>query len=144
MRLMFGSVLTDILACVCLQNLEHALALARMPAGPRVPQESTPSGEMYHCGVCGHTTRSSRGMKYHQDKHRGIYPYTCPYCNKGHLGTSNLRRHLNSVHNIRDPLRCLYCTSIEAKVTDYVKHVGSCTLRPVEAGDMPVNTGGKL
>ena len=91
---------------------------------------STPD-KQYKCQECGHTTRSSVGMYYHQNQHRGIYPYYCPYCNKGHTGTSHLRGHLRTNHRIQEPLRCAYCSVIVAKIVDYVKHVRACPQRPL-------------
>ena len=112
-------------------------AVAMQPAGPvRSPQSSTSSvstksGELYRCEECGHTTASHVGMYYHQNKHKGIYPYHCPYCNKGHSGTNHLRGHLKSTHNIIEPLQCMFCGMTVEKIAEYVKHVRDCSHRPV-------------
>ena len=90
--------------------------------------------QLYHCNMCNHTTKSSTGMYYHKNQHRGVYPYYCPYCQKGHCATANLKSHLKNQHNILpSPLlfHCLYCRKgITDKLVDYVRHVNSCVSAP--------------
>ena len=123
-----------------------AHSLATQPTGQirvRTPHSSAPSmsyrdgvsstktgdPQEYICKECGHTTKSQVGMYYHQNKHKGIYPYYCPYCDKGQTGTTNLGSHLKSKHNIEKPFRCMFCPTVEAKVTEYIRHVHGCPHR---------------
>ena len=106
---------------------------------------SSPQGpKLYHCKECGHTTKSSVGMYYHQNQHKGIYPYYCPYCKKGHSATANLKSHLKTQHGVGGQvLHCLHCrVAITEKLVDYVKHVNGCAQAASTVMDASGGEGG--
>ena len=48
----------------------------------------------YPCSIYHKSCRTARGLVLREGLHRGVYPYTCPFCGRGFYGNSNLRGHL--------------------------------------------------
>lgn len=82
-------------------------------------------GLVFRCLQCAHITKTHVGMYYHINQHKGIFPYYCPLCSQGQLGTTNLGRHLRSAHKMIQ-LECWRCDLKFNKVLDYVKHMKQC------------------
>ena len=58
-----------------------------------VPRDQ-PNKKPLSCRHCSRTFLSAWGLKLHEDIHRGIYPYKCPYCGNGFSSQTILCRHL--------------------------------------------------
>ena len=66
------------------------------------------------------------------DQHRGIYPYYCPYCNKGMLGQKDVKMHLKRWHVNEAAFLCLYCRLDCQRLPDLKRHLEECDRKPVE------------
>lgn len=73
------------------------------------------------CSVCNKSCRTARGLLLHEGLHRGIYPYTCPYCGRGFSGNSNLRGHL-VVHTGVKEFNCDICKRAFRYAKDLRRH----------------------
>ena len=62
----------------------------------------------YRCSVCHKSCRTVCGLVLREGLHRGVYPYTCPFCGHGFSGNSNFRGHL-VVHTGVNEFTCNIC-----------------------------------
>ena len=71
----------------------------------------------HQCQLCGKWLSTRQGLVYHENQHRGIFPYYCPYCSKGMAGTSNLKYHMVE-HVGQQGFLCTHCKE-EGDTTDF-------------------------
>ena len=55
------------------------------------------------------TIKTKCGFQQHMGKHSGIFPYNCPYCNKGINNTQRLKGHLKKHHTGLLGYHCIKC-----------------------------------
>jgi uncharacterized Zn-finger protein len=60
---------------------------------------SAHTGETFVCVTCGKGVATSRNLKRHMLTHSGEKPFQCDICDFRCTQTSNLQRHMRSVHN---------------------------------------------
>ena len=58
---------------------------------------------------CGAVFRHRTGCYTHMRRHRGIYLYHCPYCNKGLSATRDIKYHLRKYHTGLLGYHCVTC-----------------------------------
>ena len=121
-------------------------AQGHVAAGGYSMQQAPHSLPLLLCNTCQFSTQCSKVIKHHVNRHRGIYPYYCPYCGKGVHATSNLRKHLRRWHGVVPPgQRCLHCREDVGgeSVLEYIRHVTECPASREEAGNEVKLTGEK-
>ena len=65
---------------------------------------------------------SRQGLQYHMNKHRGIYPYYCPYCQKGFMATSNVKYHMTE-HVATQDFVCKECRGMLPDLKSLTNHL---------------------
>ena len=63
------------------------------------------------------------GCRYHVQRHAGIYPYHCPYCDKGLACTNDVRHHLRVKHTGKLGFHCIRCGLEFQSVKLLKKHI---------------------
>ena len=58
---------------------------------------------------CGAVLNFEKNYHQHMKRHLGIYPYHCPYCNKGLSATGQMKYHLKSQHTGLMGFHCNKC-----------------------------------
>ena len=58
---------------------------------------------------CGAAIKRRSHFNWHMKKHLGIYPYNCPYCDKGVNNTGMLKEHLKTHHTGINGYHCIKC-----------------------------------
>lgn len=51
------------------------------------------------CPVCGRIVLGPGKLKIHMRKHTGERPFTCEYCEKSFMSSSNINKHIRKVHD---------------------------------------------
>ena len=95
-----------------------------------------PDGPPYKCSQCSESLTTLQGYRYHIQRHSGLYPYYCPYCNKGISCTKDMKTHLKAKHTGVRGFTCMICRQEWQSVHELTAHVqqfrGMCgMLRPV-------------
>ena len=79
---------------------------------------------------CGAILKFKNNYNLHMRKHQGIYPYHCPYCNKGLGATQLVKRHLMTSHTGLLGFHCITCKQEFQNVLQLTLHLqqNSCTM----------------
>lgn len=92
---------------------------------------------------CPAVFTSRSGFKRHILRHQGIYPYHCPYCDKGLSCTNDIKKHLKSVHTGQYGFHCVSCLQQLDSVHALKAHIETCK-RYNENRDRTVNIVPKI
>ena len=68
-----------------------------------------PGTPLYKCRECGRGFKYKPNLVIHERTHKGVYPYHCPYCNKGESATANLKSHMKRFHTGIEAFMCIHC-----------------------------------
>ena len=81
------------------------------PSDDERRQQQTPRSQTYQCDKqgCGSVFKHKRNLTQHRKKHINIYPYNCPYCNKGIGNSKNVKNHLKVNHTGLFGFHCIKC-----------------------------------
>ena len=92
----------------------------------------------YRCTFpgCNTTVKTRQGFLYHVQRHQGIYPYRCPYCNKGMNGTSHVKEHITKHHTGLVGYHCNKCRQDFRSVRDLKIHLDENSCSGGYAGNM--------
>ena len=83
----------------------------------------------YHCPYEGCVAKFTTQLGYvrHKNRHEGIYPYHCPYCNNGYSATKNVKEHLKLQHTGMYGFHCVKCHKEFEKVQLLKSHLAQNT-----------------
>ncbi|EDV91304.1 zinc finger protein 16 [Drosophila grimshawi] len=90
----------------CLQSAPSLVMHLRLHNGERP----------FACDVCPKTFKTNGGLVVHQKRHLKLIEFECEYCGKGFVESSNLKRHIASLHTSDRPHRCTICQHSFARV----------------------------
>nr|XP_057934902.1 zinc finger and BTB domain-containing protein 40 [Doryrhamphus excisus]XP_057934903.1 zinc finger and BTB domain-containing protein 40 [Doryrhamphus excisus] len=79
-------------------------------------------GKMYVCQYCKAVFAQSIELSRHVRTHTGDRPYVCRECGKGHSQASGLTVHLQTFHNLPQPLDCPKCCLSFQTLEEHQKH----------------------
>ncbi|EDW67156.1 zinc finger protein 3 [Drosophila virilis] len=68
------------------------------------------------CDVCPKTFKTNGALVAHQKRHLKLVEFECAYCGKGFVESSNLRRHVASLHTSERPHTCTICQRTFSRV----------------------------
>ncbi|TDG43699.1 hypothetical protein AWZ03_009863 [Drosophila navojoa] len=90
----------------CMQSASSLIIHLRLHNGERP----------FACDVCPKTFKTNGGLVTHQKRHLKLLEYECDYCGKGFVESSNLRRHIASMHTQERPHTCTVCQRTFSRV----------------------------
>ncbi|ALC47758.1 CG7963 [Drosophila busckii] len=61
------------------------------------------------CDSCPKAFKTKAALSTHQKRHLGLMDFKCEYCGKGFVESSNLQRHIASLHTALRPHTCITC-----------------------------------
>lgn len=90
----------------CMQSASSLIMHLRLHNGERP----------FACDACPKTFKTNGGLVTHQKRHLRLLEYACEYCGKGFVESSNLRRHIASLHTQERPHTCTVCQRTFSRV----------------------------
>ena len=69
----------------------------------------SPTKTYMMCTQCDKSFSSQGALDYHMMAHSGKKPFTCSQCDKAFILASQLKRHIQTVHELETPYKCNEC-----------------------------------
>ncbi|XP_023034308.2 zinc finger protein 429-like isoform X1 [Drosophila willistoni] len=63
----------------------------------------------FACANCPKSFKTNGALVSHQKRHQQLPCHVCPHCDRGFVESSNLRRHIQSLHTDERPHTCTIC-----------------------------------
>lgn len=93
------------------------------PSQPLTTKTATSPLNLYFCKTCARSFKYKPNLLVHEKTHLGLYPYYCPYCNKGESATSNLKSHMRRYHTGVEGFLCNRCNMDFSHVRYLKRHL---------------------